>query len=249
MQVALQAPPSPDYIPGPKEPQSPPLPNFVLEPVYPEYMPQEDEVFPAEEKLLPAAASPIAQSPDYVPESNPEAEPEDDDDEDPEVDPVDYPANGGDDTPADSAVVALPAADQAPSAEETELFETDESTATPPPHPAYHVTTRISIPAPVPTPVWSDAEVVGLLAISTLPSSPLSLWSSPLPQIPSSPLPPIPSPSLPVSPPLPVSSPVSVLSSSPPASPIRPLGYQATMIWLRAEAASTSHSLPLPPPI
>ncbi|GJR96277.1 putative reverse transcriptase domain-containing protein [Tanacetum coccineum] len=36
-------------------------------------------------------------------------------------------------TLADSAVVALPAADQAPSAEETEPFKTDESAATPPP--------------------------------------------------------------------------------------------------------------------
>ncbi|GKB48283.1 hypothetical protein Tco_0899036, partial [Tanacetum coccineum] len=50
--------------------------------------------------------------------------------------------------PVDSVVVALPAADQAPSAEETEPFETDESAATPPPHPAYCVTARISIPAP-----------------------------------------------------------------------------------------------------
>ncbi|GKA80843.1 hypothetical protein Tco_0787535 [Tanacetum coccineum] len=46
-----------------------------------------------------------------------------------------------------------------------------------------------------------------------------------------------------------LSSPVPVLSPSPPASPIRPLGYRAAMIRLRAEAASTSHSLPLPPPI
>ncbi|GKE66614.1 hypothetical protein Tco_1520775, partial [Tanacetum coccineum] len=61
------------------------------------------------------------------------------------------------------------------------------------------------------------------------------LVSPPLPQIPSSPLP--------------VSSPVHVLSLSLPASPIRPLGYRAAMIRLRAEAASTSHSLPLPPPI
>ncbi|GKF34722.1 hypothetical protein Tco_0107922, partial [Tanacetum coccineum] len=127
---------------------------------------------------MPAAASPTAQSPDYVLESDPEADPVEDDDEDPEEDPVDYPADGGDDgddedessedddefdieadddeeeeehpASADSAVVALPAADQAPSAEETEPFEIDESTATPPPHPAYRVTARISIPAPVP---------------------------------------------------------------------------------------------------
>ncbi|GKG40856.1 hypothetical protein Tco_0470068, partial [Tanacetum coccineum] len=36
--------------------------------------------------------------------------------------------------PADPVVFALPATDQAPSAEETEPFETDESAATPPPH-------------------------------------------------------------------------------------------------------------------
>nr|GFC03975.1 hypothetical protein [Tanacetum cinerariifolium] len=121
VEVALQAPPSPDYIPGPEEPEQ---------------------------------AQP---SPDYIPE--------DDDDEDPEEDPVDYPADGGDDgddeeesseddeddkdddmdveadeeeehpAPADSVVVAPTATDQAPSAEETEPFETDESAATPPPHP------------------------------------------------------------------------------------------------------------------
>ncbi|GKA23592.1 hypothetical protein Tco_0709625, partial [Tanacetum coccineum] len=110
--------------------------------------------------------------------------------------------------PADYVVVALPATDQAPSAEETEPFETDESAATPPPHPAYRVTARISIPAPVPTPVWSDAEVARLLAISTPPSSPLSPWSSPLPQIPS--------PSLPLSPPSPAASTSHSLPLPPP---------------------------------
>ncbi|GKC80249.1 hypothetical protein Tco_1131023, partial [Tanacetum coccineum] len=209
-------------------------------------------------------------------QSDPEEDPEEDDDEDPEEDPADYPVDGGDDgddedepsdddedeevdievdieaddeeeeeehpAPTDSTTVALPVADQAPFVEETEPFETDESAATLPPHPAYRVTTRIYIPAPVPTPVWFDAEVARLLAISTPPSSPLSPWSSLLPQIPSPPLPPILSP-------LPVSSLVPMLSPSPPASPIRPLGYRAALIRLKAEAASTSHSLPLPPPI
>nr|GEY83795.1 putative reverse transcriptase domain-containing protein [Tanacetum cinerariifolium] len=41
---------------------------------------------------------------------------------------------------------------RAPSAEETEPFETDESASTPPLHPAYRMTARISIPAPVPMP-------------------------------------------------------------------------------------------------
>ncbi|GKB48442.1 putative reverse transcriptase domain-containing protein [Tanacetum coccineum] len=52
--------PSPNYIPGPEEPQSPPPLDFVPEPMYPEYIPQEDEILPAEEQPLPAAASPTA---------------------------------------------------------------------------------------------------------------------------------------------------------------------------------------------
>ncbi|GKG00637.1 hypothetical protein Tco_0302327, partial [Tanacetum coccineum] len=104
-------------------------------------------------------------------EDEPSEEDEDDDvdikaDEDEEED--EHP------DPANFVVIALPAADQAPFAEETKPFETDESAATPPPHPAYRVTARISILSPVPTPVWSDAEVARLLAISTPPSSPLS---------------------------------------------------------------------------
>nr|GEU67313.1 hypothetical protein [Tanacetum cinerariifolium] len=51
-------------------------------------------------------------------------------------------------------------------------------------------------------------------------------------------------------PPLPsiLSPPSPVLSPAPPPSLIRSLGYRAAMIRLRAEAASTSHSPPLPPP-
>ncbi|GJS65266.1 hypothetical protein Tco_0679830 [Tanacetum coccineum] len=116
-----------------------------------------------------------------------------------------------------------------------EPFETDESAATPPPHPAYRVTARISIRDETPISLPPREEVERLLAMPTPSSSLLSLWSSPLPQIPS--------------PLLPVSSPVPMLSPSPPTSPIRLLGYRAAMIRLRAEAASTSHSLPLPPPI
>nr|GFC93412.1 hypothetical protein [Tanacetum cinerariifolium]GFC93440.1 hypothetical protein [Tanacetum cinerariifolium] len=129
--------------------------------------------------------------------------------------------------PADSVVVAPTAADQAPSAEETEPFETDESAATPPPHPAYRTTARISIPAPVPMPAWTDSEVVRLLAISSPPASPLSPWSSPPPQIPFPPLPPILSPHSPI------------LAPASPPSLIRSLGYRAAMIRLRDEAAST----------
>nr|GEW39681.1 hypothetical protein [Tanacetum cinerariifolium] len=232
-----EASPSPDYIPGPKEPeQAPPLPDYVPGPEH-----ADDEISDLEAYL------------------------KEDDNEDPKENPVDYPVNGGDDdddkegsleddkdddmdieaneeeeeehpAPADSVVVALPAADQASSAEETEPFETDVSAATPPSHLVYCMTSRISIPAPVLVPAWSDSEVARLLAMSTPPSSPLSPLSSPPPRIPFLPLPSI------LSPPLPV------LSPAPPPSPICSLGYRDAMIRLRAKAASTSHSPPLPPP-
>ncbi|GKE87068.1 hypothetical protein Tco_1564543 [Tanacetum coccineum] len=84
------SPPSPDYVPGLKEPeQAPPSPEFVLEPVLPEFMPLDNNVLPAEEQPLPAAVSPTADSPGYILDFNPE--------EDPEEDPTDYPADGGDD--------------------------------------------------------------------------------------------------------------------------------------------------------
>nr|GFB41245.1 hypothetical protein [Tanacetum cinerariifolium] len=137
VEVALQAPPSPDYIPGPEEPeQAPPSPDYV-----PGSEHADDEII-AEDQPYAEDASPSAQSPEYVPESDFKAHLEDDDDEDPEEDPesleddeIDIEADEEEDeeehpAPADSVVVA-------PYAEETEPFETDESTTTPPPHPAY----------------------------------------------------------------------------------------------------------------
>ncbi|GKF71043.1 hypothetical protein Tco_0207157, partial [Tanacetum coccineum] len=43
-------------------------------------------------------------------------------------------------------------------------------------------------------------------------------------------------------------SPPSPILTAPPPSPIRLLGYRAATIRMKAEAAATSHSLPLPPP-
>nr|GFB21851.1 hypothetical protein [Tanacetum cinerariifolium] len=81
------------YIPGPEEPkQAPPSPDYV-----PGLEHADDEIV-AEDRPYAEDASPNAQSPEYVPESDLEAHPEDDDDEDPEEDPVDYLADGGDDS-------------------------------------------------------------------------------------------------------------------------------------------------------
>ncbi|GJY56267.1 hypothetical protein Tco_0455382 [Tanacetum coccineum] len=93
----VEGPPSPDYVLGPEEPeQAPPSPiyiPFVPEPVYPEFLPGDDKVFPAEEQPLPAADSPTHQSPGYIPESDPKEDLEEDDEEDL----ADYPADRGDD--------------------------------------------------------------------------------------------------------------------------------------------------------
>ncbi|GJZ57643.1 hypothetical protein Tco_0613137 [Tanacetum coccineum] len=77
------APLSPDYIPGPEDPQTPPVPqdederepmfaqahdpDYVPEPVYPVYIPLEDDhVFPSEEQPLPPVDSPTAESLGYI---------------------------------------------------------------------------------------------------------------------------------------------------------------------------------------
>ncbi|GKE24588.1 hypothetical protein Tco_1436100, partial [Tanacetum coccineum] len=124
-------------------------------------------------------------SPGYIPESDPEEDPEEDDEEDPEEDPADYPADRGDDddddteeeehlAPADPAAVAY-SADQDP-------------------YIAYRITARMSIRTQTPAPFLSEEVAERVLALPTSPPSPLSPYSSPLPQIPS-PLLPIPPPS------------------------------------------------------
>nr|GFB92680.1 hypothetical protein [Tanacetum cinerariifolium] len=110
-------------------------------------------------------ASPIAQSPEYVPESDFEMHPEDDDDKDLRR----------------ILLIILPI---------------EEMTAM----------TRRTL---VHMPAWTNLEVARLLAISSPPASPLSLWSLPPPLIPFPPLPPI------------LSPPSPILSPAPPPSPIR----------------------------
>ncbi|GJX75730.1 hypothetical protein Tco_0322541 [Tanacetum coccineum] len=102
------APPSPDFMLGPENPQTPPVPqeedereplfiqahdpNYVPEPIYPEYIPLEDDhEFPAEEQPLPPIDSPTAESPGYITESDPEEDPEGYEDDETEDGPVDYP--------------------------------------------------------------------------------------------------------------------------------------------------------------
>ncbi|GKE03007.1 putative reverse transcriptase domain-containing protein [Tanacetum coccineum] len=209
--------------------QEPPSPYFVPEPVYPEFMPPEDDMLPAKEQSLPATVLPTADSPGYITKSDSEEYPEEDD-EDPKEDPTDYPTDSDEDDDEESS------GDNADDEEEDEEEEEEHlAPADSVPPPAYRTTARMSIRDQTPIPFPSEAEVDRLLAISTPPPSPLTSYSSPLPQIPS--------------PPLLVSSPLPISPPQLPASPTHSLGYRAAMIRLRAELPSTSHPLPLPIPI
>ncbi|GJT80066.1 hypothetical protein Tco_1054408 [Tanacetum coccineum] len=73
-------------------------PDYVPEPIYPEYIPLEDEhEFPVKEQPLPPIVSPTAESPRYVVESDPKEDPEEYEDDETENGPVDYPMDGGED--------------------------------------------------------------------------------------------------------------------------------------------------------
>nr|GEX68446.1 reverse transcriptase domain-containing protein [Tanacetum cinerariifolium] len=88
----------PDYVPGPEEPQTPPIPqdederepifiqphdpNYVSEPMYPKYIPLEDEhVLSAEEQPLPPIDSPTAEDDDDGDSSGDDADDEDEDED------------------------------------------------------------------------------------------------------------------------------------------------------------------------
>ncbi|GKA06827.1 hypothetical protein Tco_0686051 [Tanacetum coccineum] len=151
------------------------IPVYILEPVYPEYHVLSDYDIQIEHQPYAADASPSTLSPGYIAESDPEEDPK----EDSEEDLIDYVVDTNDDEEDEeeeessnddeeeedhlALVVVLSAVDLVPTAEETKPFDTDESAATPPP------------------------PVARLFALPTLPSSPFTPLSSPLPQIPSPP--------------------------------------------------------------
>ncbi|GJZ11756.1 hypothetical protein Tco_0546515 [Tanacetum coccineum] len=184
---------------GPEHPPSPAEVPYIPEPEYPEYLVPFDDEAPWEDQPLLADASPIALLPGYVADSDLEEDPK----EDPKEDHADYPADGGDgdnepsddddddtndedeepfkdedddeeeDNLAPADFVIAPTVDFVPSSEETEPFETDESTATPPSPPTHRTTARISIRPEAPMPFPSEEEVERLLALPPPPPSPL----------------------------------------------------------------------------
>nr|GEV10465.1 hypothetical protein [Tanacetum cinerariifolium] len=194
------------------------------EPMYPEYIQLEDEhVLLAEEKPLPPVDSPTAESPGYVAESDPK-EYKDDESED---GPVDYPMDGGDDGDDDDGYSSRDDAEDEDADEEeeehlalvdfaiviptVELVTQPKGTEPVIPPPSIDIATigaRIIIRLQASISLPPKAEVERILAMPTLPPSPLASLSPPsagerlarctTPSTHSSP-PPVPSPLLPSS--------------------------------------------------
>nr|GEV97465.1 hypothetical protein [Tanacetum cinerariifolium] len=175
-------------------------PDFIPEPIYPEYIPLEEEhILSTEEQSLPHVVSPTAESPGYVAESDPEEDPEEYEEDEAEDRPVDYPMDGGDDgdddddgdssgydvddededdkeeeehlAPADSAVVI-------PIDELVSPPEGTEPTITPPFTDTTTIGARITIRLQTSISLLPEAEVERLLAMPT-PPSPLTSLSPP----------------------------------------------------------------------
>nr|GEV15244.1 putative reverse transcriptase domain-containing protein [Tanacetum cinerariifolium] len=186
------APPSPDYIPGPEEPQTPPAPqdedehepmfihphdpDFVPNPIYPEYIPLEDEhILPAKEHPLPPVVSPTAESPGYVAESDLEEDPKEYEDDETEDGLVDYPMDGGDNGDDDDVDSSGDDTDDKDEDEEDEEEEEEEE------HLAL-ANSDVIIPTDElvsPLEGTKPAEVKRLLAMPTPSPSPLASLSPP----------------------------------------------------------------------
>ncbi|GKE09021.1 hypothetical protein Tco_1412572 [Tanacetum coccineum] len=121
-------------------PEEQPLPVAVSPTAdSPGYVPESDpEEDPKEDDDEDPEEDPADYPADGGDDGDDEDESSDDDEDDDEDDDDDIKGDEEEEehpAPTDSIVVALPVVDQAPSAEETESFKTDESADTPPPHP------------------------------------------------------------------------------------------------------------------
>ncbi|GKC03778.1 hypothetical protein Tco_0995388 [Tanacetum coccineum] len=175
---------------GPEDPQTPlvPLdederepmfvhahdPDYMPEPVYPEYIPLEDEhVFPVEEQPLPPVDSPTAESLGYITESDPEEDPKEYEDDETEDGPVDYPINGGDDGDDDDGDSSGDDADEEDEDDEDEEVEEEDEHLAP-------ADSVIIVPTVEPASISlpPEAEVERLLAM-TIPSPSPAISLSP----------------------------------------------------------------------
>nr|GEX88083.1 hypothetical protein [Tanacetum cinerariifolium] len=205
---------------GLEEPQTPPAPqnedehelmfiqshdpDFMPEPIYPEYIPLEDEhILPAEEQPLPPVVLPTTKSTGYIAESDPEEDLEEYEEDEAEDGPVDYPMDGGydgddDDDDGDSSRYDaddededeedkeeeehLALADSVVAIPIDELVSTPEGTELAIPPPSTDIATieaRITIRPQTSISLQPEAEVERLLAIPTPSPSSLTSLSPP----------------------------------------------------------------------
>nr|GEX14456.1 hypothetical protein [Tanacetum cinerariifolium] len=258
VQLVMEAPPLPDYIPGPKVPPSPdyipgpeapPLPDYIPGPEYQEYLPPADDVLPAEEQPLPAAVSPTAESPGYITDSEPEMEPEeeDGDDEKYEGDFIEYPTSrGDDDVDNDGDDLSEDDADEEESSDSKE--EEEEHLAPTVPTPALHSSISASEDSDetepfkegetAATPPPFGYRVAARLSVQPHILMPFRLESEVerLLAIPTPPLSPVSPTSYPLPPFL---MPLPIFTSLPPPPPIILPRTRASMVLMRSAAPST----------
>ncbi|GJS75752.1 hypothetical protein Tco_0725633 [Tanacetum coccineum] len=197
------APASPDYVPGPEDPEKPPSPDYVPGLEYPEYLALADDKIVAEDKPYADYVSPTALSPGYVADSDPEEDPKEDPEEDPKIGFffskggfffLDILADGGDDDDDDDSSDDDEEKEEASEEEEDEhlapadsviaptvdfvpSFEEGKKTA-PMPFPSEEEFERLfALPPPPPlislSPPSEEERLARCLATPALPSSPL----------------------------------------------------------------------------
>ncbi|GJR31423.1 hypothetical protein Tco_1107655 [Tanacetum coccineum] len=156
-------------------------PDYVPEPIYPEYIPLEDEhEFPAEEQPLPPVDSPTAESPGYVTESDPEEDPKEYEDDETEdgLDDANDEDEDEDEEDEEEEEEHLALADSAIVVPVDELVFPPKGTerVIPPPSTDITIGARITIWPQASISLPPEAEVERLLAMTTLsPSPPISL--------------------------------------------------------------------------
>ncbi|GKF66416.1 hypothetical protein Tco_0192933 [Tanacetum coccineum] len=174
-------------------------PDYVPEPIYPEYIPLEDEhEFSDEEQPILLVDSPTTESPGYVTELDPEEDPEEYEDDETEDGLVDYPMDGGDDGDDDDGNSSRDDADDEDEGDEDEEEEEEhlapaDSTIIvpvdehvflhegiepiiPPPSTDITIGARITVRPQASISLPPEAEVERLLAMTTpSPSPPISL--------------------------------------------------------------------------
>ncbi|GKB51308.1 hypothetical protein Tco_0902061, partial [Tanacetum coccineum] len=186
VEAALQAPPSPDFVPGPKDPkQAPPSPDYVPCPEYLGYLAPADDEIVAEDQPYAEDASPTTNSPGYIAKPDPEEDPEEEDDKDPTEGPADYPSNRDDDEEEEES-----SGDNADKEEEDEDEDEEEeeehlalTKSVLPPQTGTRgarMTVRPQPPMAASTKALI-ASVAARLPLPSPPPSPLTSYSSPLP--------------------------------------------------------------------